>query len=93
MKFHLCSLTLDSPEEQVISPVLVHDGTVCPSITSYLGKGGGDTENSFLPRTLFALFIFHSAKGALVGSLQLVHPKAFLSAFSKCNSPPRSQDL
>lgn len=39
-------------------------------------EGGADTQNSLLPRTLFALFIFHSPKGALVGSLQLAHARS-----------------
>lgn len=82
--------------EQLINLLLVCDGAVCSLISASLltqGKVEQLPENSFLPKTLFALFIFHSAKGALVGSLPLVHPKASPPAFTNCSSSPRSQDL
>lgn len=93
MECPLCSLSLASPvqsREQLINLVSsLWQSCFSPglSITSCPKKGGADTENSFLPRTLSALFIFRSSKGALVGSLQLAHPKISLPAFTNCNSP------
>lgn len=95
-------LSISSPwpvqsREQLINLLLVCDGAVCSPVSASLltqGKVEQALENSFLPKMLFALFIFHSAKEALVGgSLPLVHPKVSPPAFTNRSSPPRSQDL
>ena len=78
--------------EQLINPVLVCDGSIYSLVSASLLTQGKVEQMlrtvSFQGHCLPYLFIFHSATGALVGSLQLVHPKASPSASTNCCSPP-----
>lgn len=94
----LCSLWLVQPRKQLINAVLIWDGALCSLVSASLLTQGKleqilrtvSFQGHCLPHLFFTV---HWSTGALVGSLQLVCPKAPPPAFTSCNSPPRSQDL
>lgn len=76
----------------------VCDGAVCFLVSEPLPTQGKVKQIlrtvSFQGHCLpYLFFTVHWSTGTLVGSLQLVCPKASPSAFTGCNSPPRSQNL
>lgn len=79
---------------ELVNLVLACDVAVC-SLVSALLHIQGKVEQILSTVSLQGLFclVSHSGKGALVGSLQLVHPKASPTAFTSCNSLLNSQDL
>lgn len=86
---------LAGPVQELINLALACDMAVCSLVSASLHTQGKTEQilRTVSLQGLFAIFVSHSGKGALVGSLQLVRPNASPTAFASCNSLLNCQDL
>lgn len=80
---------------ELINLALACDMDVCSLVSASLHTQGRTEQilRTVSLQGLFAVFVSHTGKGALVGSLQLVRPNASPTAFTSCNLLLNCQDL